>query len=160
MGGNFPHLLPLATSLIWWGPWWVVSSAPSKLWACVRAHSFQRQRTHINLLRTNILLNIHIVAQGCRQEIFQGGPNKNKSSINHKKWKNFWNSGGLREVCENSGGLWPSFAPPCWCPCCCTWVVAQVLQILVISRKVCTHTKTSALTDYKKLEGTLGVPTN
>ena len=50
--------------------------------------------------------------------------------------------------------------PPCRRPCRCTWVVAQVLQILVVLRKVRTHTKTFALTDYKKLEGTLGVPTN
>ena len=83
MGGTCPTCSPLATSLIWWGLWWVVSCAPSKLWACVRAHSFQRQRTHINLLHINILLNRHIVAQGCRQEIFQEGPNKNKSSINY-----------------------------------------------------------------------------
>ena len=72
--GTCPTCSPLATPPIWWGPWWVVSSAPFKLWACVRAHSFQRQCTHINLLRTNMLLNRHIVAQECRQEIFQGGP--------------------------------------------------------------------------------------
>ena len=83
--GTCPTCSPLAMPPIWWGPWWVVSSAPSKLWACVRAHSFQRQYTHINLLRTNILLNKHIVAQECRQKIFQGGggANTNKSSINY-----------------------------------------------------------------------------
>ena len=37
------------------------SSVPSKLCACARAHRFQRLRTRINLLRTDILLLRHIV---------------------------------------------------------------------------------------------------
>ena len=76
MGRNLPRLLPLATSLIWMGPWGVLPSASSKLCACVRAHSFRR-------LCTDILLNRHIVAQGRWQEIFRGGGNKKKSSINY-----------------------------------------------------------------------------
>ena len=39
---------------------------------------------------------------------------------------------------------------------CCTRIVAQVLQILVISRTVRTPTKTSARTDYKKIRGNIG----
>ena len=38
---------------------------------------------------------------------------------------------------------------------CCTWVVPQVLQILVISRKVCTHSKTSAHR-LQKIRGNIG----
>ena len=59
------------------------------------AHSFQRQRTHINLLRTNILLNRHIVAQEYRQEIFQGGgPIRTSPVLTTKNGKNF----EIREV--------------------------------------------------------------
>ena len=55
-------------------------------------------------------------------------------------------------------GPWPYPAPPCRRQCCCTWFVVQVLQKLVIPRKMRTHTKTSALTHYNILEGTLGEP--
>ena len=46
-------------SLIWRGPWGWYSVLPL---SCALAHSFQRLRSRINLLRTSILLNGHIVA--------------------------------------------------------------------------------------------------
>ena len=49
--------------------------------------------------------------EGRRQKIFQGGPIRINPVLTIKKWKNFWNSGGLREVCENSGGSLASPAP-------------------------------------------------
>ena len=58
-----PRLLPPGYVPDLEGSLGVVLSAPSKLCACALAHSFQRLRTRINLLRTSILLNGHIVAR-------------------------------------------------------------------------------------------------
>ena len=55
-------------------------SVPSKLCACARAHSFQRLRTRINLLRTDMLLSRHIVAHGLLHKYYKNYSFQKKSA--------------------------------------------------------------------------------
>ena len=78
--------------------------------SCARSHSFQRLRTRINLLRTDILLNGHIVAHGllykyCKISHFKKSAHTHQNFCSHGLQKLRGNIGRTHKLSQNIGLL-------------------------------------------------------